>query len=438
MNKTVHQLRGKANEQEQHLKELVKKQNYVLLGHEVRSYQQIIRQLAQFEQAERYWSQTARYYEVALKYITIEDNKWLIATLSDDLASVYNKLLRWGNWTRESTLQQLDKIIQLHKQSAQIYFEMGNYVSYAGVHINIVGIYLTYAHMHKEENAIEYLYQADEACHESITYRDAERHPRDYAMLQDNHGDVHLELALLENFDENIALAIEARKESSDIFQQIHDLHNYGISEGHLGQVYTDFASKLNGKNRREKLRIGVGHYRNALEHIDRNRDLTDFAFNTVNLANALSRLGEEISDRHQKLRYFDESIDLYSSAIDMMKEDAILDGRITAIYNLAHVHLQASEIEDSYYHLEQAEKYYIRVIKSNFSRFFTFSSYRFLAQIYKRQHKRDYERSAYRQLLQMSQKEDMPDNIESIRGYLRKTETIIEKILRWFGFIRY
>lgn len=437
MSKLVEQLKSNADSLEKQLQELKEAGEISRFALLARDYNRNIKKLAQFEEAEKYLRRSEKYLHYAFTHLQHDNNTWSVASISDDLASIYRDLLSWGDWNREATLAEFKKIESLYRSAAEKFLQLGNYVAYAGVHINISGVYVELAQMHSGQEAIDYLHLADEACHTSIEYRNQDGHAHDYAVLQDNHGGVHLDLAWLENFEENIQLAIEATLESSAIFEQRGEMHDYGITEGHLALIYSEYASKQAGHKRIAKLQEAERHYRNALEHIDRDADLTQYAYFTVNLANVVSKLGNENEDRSKKLRYLKESIALHEIAIRHMKEDTHPEGRFTAINNMALDYYHLAKVENPPHNLRQAELNFLKVINSTQEQLH-FIAYKFLALTYSDLGHRALKRSTYIKLLEMSRDADEQDNIKNITKYLIDSENWMERIQRWLGLSRY
>lgn len=238
------------------------------------------------------------------------NNTFEYITIQNSLAVTYEHLAELSN---DNIYQNLSKCIALYKNI----IEKNEYTEekLAGYIFNNLGRAFEKLSILGDE--IKNLYESIEWYEKSLDIRTVEKYPNDYAMTQNNLGNVYLQLSEYESGKENYNLttALEHYQEALEIRKESKDTTNYSMTLSNMGIVYQQLF-KLSGS--KEQILNSINNLNEALKYRKIQSNPIEYAYTNHNLGLSYVSLSS-IEDSSENL---DLAINSYNNSLKIFKKD--------------------------------------------------------------------------------------------------------------------
>lgn len=267
------------------------------------------------------------------------NNEIEYSIIQNCLAVTYEHLAEINN---NNVYQNLSKCIALYKNI----IEKNEYTEekFAGFILNNLG--RAFEKIATLGDEIKNWHWAIEWYEKSLDIRTVEKYPDDYAITQNNLGNVYLQLSKYESGKKkyNLTTALEHYQEALEIRKESKDTTEYSMTLSNIGIVYQQLF-KLSGC--KEQILSSINNLNEALEYRKIQNNPIEYAYTNNNLGLSYASLSL-IEDSSKNL---DLSIKSYKKSLKIFKKDKYENYFIQVSINLDAVYIKkAIDSEDLEY----------------------------------------------------------------------------------------
>ncbi len=179
------------------------------------------------------------------------------------------------------------------------------------------------------ENTEENLKAAIACYHQALIVYQQQTYPQDWATTNNNLGNAYLKLAEIENTKENLKAAIACYHQALIVYQQQTYPQQWATTNNNLGNAYSDLAAI---ENTEENLKAAIACYQLALKVYQQQTYPQQWAMTNNNLAYCYSQLASEVQGSAQQNLY-GQAVHCYRQALivhqpKILPLDCVITGR--------------------------------------------------------------------------------------------------------------